>query len=211
DLDDWYPGTRPDDACQFAAVRRIEMDHDNECGAGSLRQRPEEALQRMDAACGSPDENDHRLSIVVALVSEFVPIGVVVIVVGHGKYSALPPHLNTPENHSILQPLSQQFRAYEAAARPGFGTAGRCRGAPMPKRSVLTRPMERIAADPERAVQEAPEHRVPPAQWNFQAAAHLTLGAIVPAARRGSLRISVGRLVRLWDRCFRSPAAAEAS
>src|SRR5262249_20427524 len=107
------------------------------------------------------------------------------------KYSALPPHLNTPENHSILQPLSQQFRAYEAAARPGFGTAGRCRGAPMPKRSVLTRPMERIAADPERAVQEAPEHRVPPAQWNFQAAAHLTLGAIVPAARRGSLRISV--------------------
>src|SRR5262249_39749838 len=79
------------------------------------------------------------------------------------------------------------------------------------KRSVWTRPRERIGADPERAVQEAPEHRVPPAQWNFQAAAHLTLGAIVPAARRGSLRISVRRLVCLWDRCFRSPAAAEAS
>ena len=104
------------------------MDYDDVRGAGSLWQRSKKALQRMDAAGGSPDENDYGLSVVIAFVPGFIVIGVVVFVVGHGKYSALPPNLNTPENYRYSSHFRDSFARTRRLPRPDLGPTGHGHG-----------------------------------------------------------------------------------
>src|SRR5262245_19837638 len=61
------------------------MHHDDVGGASPLRQRSEKVLQRVDAAGGSADEDDHRLGVAVASIPGFVLLAIgVIMIVSHG-------------------------------------------------------------------------------------------------------------------------------
>jgi hypothetical protein len=60
DLHDRHVRLVAEDGGKFAMKLRIEMDHDDEGGAGILGQGMEQRLQRADAAGGRADADDRR-------------------------------------------------------------------------------------------------------------------------------------------------------